>query len=296
MNSFQLRGSRIVFAPEGDPPPGTPPVVPPAADVWTTGLDAEIIGHAQTQGWDKLTPAQAAAAAIKEARANATINGIPAAELVRVPTDRNPEAMRALYERLGRPKDDAGYDFSTVKVGDQPLDAAFTDKVRAIAAAENLPLDVAQRVAAGFAGYQAEVATARATETAAALVEAKGRLAANWGANAEANMFVAKQAAAKLGVDAAGIAALEQVVGYDKVMELFLTVGQKIGEDKFITNGNPAIPGVLSKEQAVAQKKDLMQDTAFTARYLAGDAAAVRQMTALNTLIAGENDSRYAAQ
>ena len=147
-----------------------------------------------------------------------------------------------------------------------------------------------------IAKFNAGQAAAQAVETEAALIAAKERLAANWGANAEANLFVAKQAAAKLGVTPEAVAALEKVVGYDQVMSLFHNIGTKIGEDKFVQNPNPAIPGVMSREQAVAQRAELMNDSTFTKRYLDGEAAAFRQMTALNTLIVGESDTGYRAQ
>lgn len=288
---------QMIYRETADPPGGG---APPQADpppAWHAGItDQEVLGHVQTQGWDKLTPHEAVAAAVQAARANAIYNGVPAAELARIPkADADPATIKAFWQKLGAPADATGYDFSTVKQGDQEAPAAFVDRMRKVAAELNLPVATATRLAAEVMDMNQATAVEAAAVQSASLLEAKAKLDASWGANKEANMFVAKQAAAKLGVDANAISALEQVVGYDKVMELFLSVGQKIGEDKFISNQNPAIPGVISQAQAVASKAELMKDTDFTKRFLAGESAAVRQMSALNVLISGEDGQQYRA-
>jgi hypothetical protein len=101
-------------------------------------------------------------------------------------------------------------------------------------------------------------------------------------------MFVAKRAATALGVTPEAVAALEGVVGYKAVMELFRNVGSKIGEDKFVQSITPGgAPGVMTKEQAVERKAALMADQVWTKAYLAGDAAKAAEMLALNTMIVG---------
>ena len=57
----------------------------------------------------------------------------------------------------------------------------------------------------------------------------KAELAKSWGSNYAANKIVAENAARALGIDPAAVAALEQQVGYGKVMEMFRTIGAKIG-------------------------------------------------------------------
>jgi hypothetical protein len=75
------------------------------------------------------------------------------------------------------------------------------------------------------------------------------------------------------------------VAGFAKTMEAFRRVGALSGEDKFVRGTNPASNGVMTREQAVSRKKDLMNDTMWKDRYLKGDTAAVREMTELNTMI-----------
>ena len=54
-------------------------------------------------------------------------------------------------------------------------------------------------------------------------------------------------------------------------------------DDDFFGGG----AGVMTKEQAVAQKKELMADNAWVKSYNEGDAVKGRQMRALNVLITG---------
>ena len=73
----------------------------------------------------------------------------------------------------------------------------------------------------------------------------------------------------------------------DEVLTSGRAIGSKIGEDKFITNTGGGNGGVMTREQATARKKELMNDKAWSKSYLDGDAAKGREMTALNTIIVG---------
>ena len=106
--------------------------------------------------------------------------------------------------------------------------------------------------------------------------------------------FVAKQAAAKLGVTPEQVAALEQTVGYAKVMEMFRDIGTKIGEAKFVSSTGPT-GGIMTREQAVAKRAELMGDTNWAKRYLDGGAPEAREMNALLVLIAGDDTERSRA-
>lgn len=264
------------------PAPGAPP-----APAWYAGLDAVTIGTLQTKGWDKMEPAAAVAAAVTAHREAEGFIGIPKDQLLRMPKDAADEATASvMWARLGKPADAAGYKFEGVKFADgSDLDQSFADTMRTAALAANLPASAADRMTAAVVKYLDDSSSADGAEKAASLAAAQTALKANWGANFEANMFVAKSTAAKLGATPEQVTALEGVLGYDKVMELFRTIGTKIGEDKFVQNLNPAIPGVMSVEQATARKAELMRDSAWAARYLAGGAPEAREMAALIALI-----------
>lgn len=254
-----------------------------------TGADSEMVGTWTNKGWHTKSAPEVAIEATKAYQAAQKFVGAPADELLRVPKDVADEAgWNKVWSRLGKPADAKEYDFTGIKNADgTPRVDAFTDFMRAQAFALNMPKEAAASLAAKMAKFNDDAATTSATERAAAVATEKTELTKNWGANFEANKFVATQAAKALGVDPATVSALEGVIGYAKVMEMFRNIGTKIGEDKFVSGGGAGGNGVMTKDQAVARKAELMADKEWTKSYLNRDAAKMREMTALNTMIVG---------
>lgn len=254
---------------------------------WHQGLDAETLGHIQNRGWDKLPANEAAAASIKAFREAEKMIGAPPSEILRIPKDPADQAgWNQFYSKLGRPTDVKGYDFAGVKRADgSDLDPATADAFRAAAFENGLSKDAANRLLSAIVKHQDSMATAAGVEEQARIAQEKDALAKNWGANASVNMFIAQRAAAALGVTPEQVAALEKVVGYPKVMEMFRQIGTTIGEDKFVTGGQDK--GPMTREMAIARKNDLMADVAWRDRYLAGGAPEKREMEAITKIIVG---------
>lgn len=266
---------------------GTPVVQQEAAPSWYAGLDQVTRGQIEQRGWNTKQAHEVVGEALAAMTKAEGFVGAPADKLLRIPDQADAAGWAKLRQQLGAPADAAGYDFKDVKRGDQPVDQGFQDFARKLASDLGLSQAHAVQAASEIVKYMDGVAAAQTAEQEAALASGKAELAKNWGANAEANMFIAKQAAAKLGVTPEQVTALEKVVGYAKVMDLFRDIGTKIGEDRFVAN-TQAPSGVMTRDAAVARKKELMQDSAWTKRYLDGDAAANKEMTALNVIITGE--------
>lgn len=263
--------------------PATAPAVPdikPDTTSWFAGADPEIIGHIQTKGWATKPANEAAIEAVKAHREAEKFIGAPANQLVRLPADAKDEAgWKSVWERLGAPADPKGYDLSIVK------DTAVADFIRETAAALHLPKDAAVDLAGRFTRRQEATEAADVATKTAALETEKAALAKNWGTNAEANRVIAQSAARALGITPETVAALEGVIGYSAIMEMFRSIGTKIGEDKFVKSEN--MPGgVMTLEQAKAKVADLQKDAAWRARYLSGGEPEKREMLALNTIIA----------
>lgn len=272
------------------------PNAPPAPAAWHAALTPEVRGYAETQGWHELDAGAAFTKAVEVARANQAFSGVDPARLAILPKDpSDTEGLAAFRAKVGVPADADGYDLAAFKIGDAAPPADLVDWTKATALALGLPKDQAAVLAQRVVDLQTARSTAADTERQAALLGERQRLDADWGANKDANLFIAKQAAAKLGITPEAIAALEGQIGFAATMQAMLNIGTKIGEDKWVNNPNPAIPGVMSVSQAHSQKADLMADKAFGARLLAGDTQAVNQMRALDILIAGEDGSTYRA-
>ncbi len=254
------------------------------------GVDNEFVGHLTNKGWDKKTATEVAIEAVKSWKSAEKMVGVPANEIIRKPKDLNDTAgWQAFYEAAGKPKAPTDYDFSNVKRPDgTPVDPGFAEFMRTAAFQHNLSKDGAVAFANDFVKWESARAASAQTEAAGRLALEKTELAKNWGPNYAANEFVAKQAAAALGVTPEAVAALEKVVGYAKVMDMFRSIGAKIGEDKFVLTPNPAGQGVMTRESAVATLADLKADREWVKRYLAGGVPEKQQMHALTKIISAQ--------
>lgn len=267
-----------------------------AAKPWYDGqADAEMVGHWQNKGYDVTSPAKIAIEATKAHREAEKLVGAPASQLIRLPADpgKDPEGMRAVWQRLGAPKDAAEYDLPQLKDKDGKVtDAALDTTLRTAMAKVNLPKDMAGEITAAIVKHNTDVAVAKAAELEATLVTERETLRKNWGANEPANRVIATNAAKALGLTEVEINALEKTVGYARVMEMLRNIGTKIGEDKFI-KGEGGETKIASRDQANARLTELKQDKAWVKRYNDGDTLAKREMHDLMVIItAGESEDR----
>lgn len=286
-NKFFLRFAPV-FAADGAA--GDPPIVPATPTTpWYQGkVDERTIGHWQNRYPGKLDdPVAIAIEATKSHIAAETLIGVPANQIVRLPTDEADEAgWKNVWARLGVPATAAEYDLKNAD--GTPLDPKLEGVLRETVAKANLPKAAASQVAASVSKILADQQAETLAVTTAAIAAEKEALAKNWGANRDINMLAAKTAAAALKVTPEEVAALESTIGYARVMEMFRSIGAKTGEPRFI-GGSPDGSGVMSRAQAVDRKAELMKDKQFAQRYLSGEAAAGREMTALNTIIVGDD-------
>ena len=274
-------------------PPTTPPVAPPTTPPvapsghWADSVSPELRGTWQNNGWDHNDPAKLAVTLTQALIKDRQALGAPADKLVKLP--ENDTDAAAFWARLGKPASPADYGLADFKGSDgKPFDPTFAAAFQQAAHQANLPKDAASRLFSELVKFgEAQQGAARQNRDAA-LASEKAELAKNWGQYHAANMMVAQQAASKLGVTPETVAALENNIGYAKTMELFRAIGQKTGEAQFVTGGG-ANPAILSRDQAIAKKAELIADSAWTKRYLDGgtSSAEFKQMESLLTIIAG---------
>ena len=266
----------------------TPPVVTPPAAPWYEGKVApEHVGLWQNKGYDVTDPVKVATELSKAYAAANSHFGAPPEEMVRFPKNPMDPAYDAIRQRLGVPAAPADYDFTTVKFTDgTTLDPAAEQAFRQAAFAAGVPKDRVGAFAGAIVKHLESVDAADATAAAATLATERAALAANWGQNAVLNLEVAKQGAAALGFGPEEIAALESVGGYAKVMEAFRRVGAAGLEDKTpLTGINGGQGKIVTTEQAMARKKELLTDKDWGKRFLSGDERATAEMRAIDTII-----------
>lgn len=254
---------------------------------WFETFDADTKGYLQNKGLDKKTAAEAVVEISKFHREAEKFVGAPANEMVRLPKEANSPDWEKVHQRMGKPADKKEYDFSTVKrTGDKALDEALSDTIRNAAWNSNVNKESAVRIAQDVVKYLDGVETATQAVKADKLITEKAELNKNWGTNAAANMVIAQGAVKALGVSPEAVAALEGAVGYAKVMDMFRNIGTKIGEDRFVNSQGGNNTGIMTRDQAVAEKNELMADQAWKDRYLKGGMEEKRKMLAINTIIA----------
>jgi hypothetical protein len=281
LHFFDHRTGRPRFHFDEAPPPPPPPT-PPPPPAWHTGLDAEMIGHAQNKGWKLDDPKEAFSAAAKVARDLERHFGAPADRIVKIPaTDAKPEDFRAFYERLGAPKEAKDYDLSAVK------DQSIADTLRATVHEAGLSKTAAAAVATSVAKALESKATTQTTLDAGKLAEEKTKLAASWGDKYNFNHLQAIEGARRLGITPEATKALETQIGYASLMESMRKIGANTREDTFEGGGAPNTGDVVTMEAAVARRSELKADPAWTDRYLKGGVAERREMDRLNQMITG---------
>ena len=250
---------------------------------WHVELAPELQGVAQTRGWDKMAPGQAAGEILKSYRELELFRGAPADRLLKLPAKSEaeaPEEWRDVWTRLGAPAEAAGYEFGE----GTPEDLA--NALRARYAALGLPKDKARELTAEFVKTLATRDGAAAEARTVAAETERRTLMQKWGPDFEAKRFVASQAAERSGITAEALAAMEGTAGYSAVMEHFHRVGSSLQDDKFVGGGS-AQPGPLTPEQAASEKAALMADSEWVTKYLNGNSKARADMHKLNVIITG---------
>ena len=268
--------------------PGTQTTTTTQAAPWYTGASEEEVGYLQNRGWDKLDAKTAALAAGKAHREAEKLIGAPAASIVRLPKDSNDTAAIAdLYAKLGVPAD-GKYDFTGVKFADgTELGEDFTAAVSKALHSAGVAKDKAPEIVRAIVALgDAEEATSAAGKTAALETE-RAALRINWGSNVEANLAIARNAAAQFGPKIQeAVNALEGQIGYAAVMEMFRTIGTSIQEPAFhapgIGGGGQQVTSVAQARATLAQN---MADAAWGEKLSNGDATALREFDNLTRLI-----------
>jgi hypothetical protein len=290
--------------------PDDPAPAPVDVNAWAKDAPPEILGKWTEKGYFKVDPVtkapvavDAKTVAIEATRAylsaESLIGGDPNL-MIRLPKSATEPGWDKVWSKLGAPDKPEGYDFTAVKGADgKPIAQSLVDAIRKTAFDNHLPVTAATALADTVVKQQEAAATATALERNTKLLAQREALKTSWGADKyEAKLFAAKSAAAALKVTKDQLDALQENIGYDGVMQMFLDISTKIGEDKFV-DGNPGgnTPNLMTKDQAKAELEKLRKDKAWGARILNGDVEALKQSKALAAIIAGDDtlDSRQRA-
>ena len=230
-----------------------------------TALDEATRGHVTALGFDKLDPA---IAAITAAGKLAAFGSNPD-DLIRIPKDASGDALAPLYERLGVPKDAAGY------VAPAGTDATLAAKVQQEAAALKLTPAAFVQLLELRKTEGTSTATAAAERQLAAVSAAKGELVAAWGPEQGVKEFRASKALETFGWTVNDVATMAGTNkdAYVKIMQNMAVLGERMAEAKLL--GGPTGDGgsgAMTPEQAQAKLAALQADPTFRSRWMHTDA------------------------
>src|ERR1017187_7006119 len=114
-----------------------------AGTPWFSGkVDADIVNHWTSKGYDVNDPVKVATELTKAYKNAEGLLGRPKDQLIYVPTDfaKEPDAVKAAFQRLGAPIDAKDYDFPALKGKDGKVtNMALESALRTVAGETLLP-------------------------------------------------------------------------------------------------------------------------------------------------------------
>jgi hypothetical protein len=244
-----------------------------------------MMAYWESKGYKTDDPGAIAIEATKSATSLERMLGAGRDRLLTIPRDAADEdGWKNVFSKLGVPAEPKEYDFNGIKFGDADLDPSFSDVMRSALHKAGVVKDKAPDVVKAVVKWLSDAESADATETTAKRASERERLLKNWGNQAEFNRLTAMQGARRVGATEEDVARFESVLGYDRTMELFRKIGAGTTEDSFVESRQGGM--VTTATGAAERRAELMKDSDWAKRYLSGGAAEVREMNALNRLIA----------
>jgi hypothetical protein len=270
----------------------TAAVVTPA---WHAGLAADLQDYVRKNGLaDKDILTAFSATAQSDAALRQRL-GAPADRLLTLPEGDNPDAWKAVWQRLGAPETADKYDFAAVKgANNVDADAEILDSARSLAASMNLPQSMAVKLAQEMQTRFEAIGTQEAADRSALVQTGLASLRQNWAQNFDANTFVATQAMKAFGMTDEQVATIQGSPNVAGAMELWRQIGTRIGEDKFVqTPGGGSNAGnvPMTRTDAASRLGELKADKEWLSRWSAGGAAEQREFARLTQMSAGVDSS-----
>lgn len=250
----------------------------PEAPAWLAGADADTIAMAQSKGWtDNL-------AVIKSyANLEKLFGADKAGHTVQVPGEgAEQETVDAFYNKLGRPEAADKYSVKPEDFNGVPEDAAkaLQDLAHKEGLTEKQYAAIHKWNNESGAAFEAKLNENAMVESA----QQETALKTEWGAAYDANLQVASEAAASLGLSKEQLDAMQIGIGYDGVMKLVHKLGVQVGEGGFIQGEGGrqagAEGGIMAPKQAQAALNKLVSDPVFMKEW--GDKTHPNHQAALN--------------
>lgn len=185
------------------------------------------------------------------------------------------DGWSAVYAKLGRPESAEGYGLDKLEGADPAFAKDAAETFHKLGLSERQ----ASQLAEWWGQTLASQGEAETAEYVAKADEEMAELRAEWGNAADRNEEMARRGAQAFGFSGEELDKIERSIGTKAIMERFLAVGQKLGEDRI-----PAQRGgsaALSPAGAQERIAELMKDRDFSAKVKAGDGKAKAELEKL---------------
>ncbi len=246
----------------GSPPPD-----------WTSSLGDDLKGYVQTKGFKD------PGAVVESYRNFEKLQGVPQERIVKLPEKLEGDDARAVFQRLGMPKEAKDYNVQIPKeMGDEKLG----DWIREVAYKNNFT----NRQAEGLVKEWTDRMVKSQEEMTSKVKIAQDSLQKEWGSAFEQNKNLADQGALRLGMDQNQIQALGAALGPDGAMKLLHKIATSTGEAAFHSGQNPGAQ-TNTPAGAAAKIEALIKDAGFNARLKSGDKDAKAEWDRLHLEWAG---------
>lgn len=240
----------------------------PSPISWLPDAPAELVGYVQNKGWTD--PKQ-----VLEGYQNLEkLRGVPAERLLTLPAaDADDAAKGAFFEKLGRPKDVAGYEF---KLGEQ--DNAYDAGLKQSFFKHGVTADQAKGIISDYAAIAEAQTKAQADAIAQRTNADHIELMREWGAAAQQNLMLAKKGADMLGLAPEVIDKIASEVGHKAFLKTLHDLASRAGEASFVSDTSAQGYGnVMTPGQAKAKLAELQADSGFREKIFNGDKGALEE-------------------
>lgn len=247
-------------------PPATPPVTPPVtlqSTDWTSGLNEDMKAYVSNKGFK--TPDDV----LNSYRNFEKLQGVPQDRLLKLPESMEAPEARAIWERLGAPKEAKEYNFEVPKGADPKDFETISGEFHKL----GVPKSMAQNIIKALSGLELAKQKIRTDAVTAAATTAEANLRTEWGAAYDKNKNIVEQAATTLGLTKEQLNIIGAALGPEGAPKLLLKLGSATQEHAFVP-GQQSSDTALAPQAAEAKIKELMSNSDFTRRLLNGDLAA----------------------
>lgn len=204
------------------------------------------------------------------------MKGVPEERLLKIPEKMDGPEARIIWEKLGAPKDQNGYEFE-----EKDQDPQFLSWAKDTFFKNNLTKSQGQSMVKAYNDLMTKQLNEQKETRQNAILQADQKLKKEWGGEYETNMNLAKQGAKVLGLDAQTLDVIEALKGREHLFKTLTKIGVGVGESNFIDGSGQKAPE-LTSEAAQAEIKQLTHDRKFAKAIGKGDTEALAKWNHLH--------------